>query len=196
MSNEIQYRGYLIRHGIIRERHAAQVYRSARLVTERFYGTSLAEIVEAAKAWVDETTRSAAARRRVVNLGTDYEIRVPAVDEYVGYFGRNNLPESHRLALIGHAAAPQHTMSAGQIAECAGWKTYSATNVQYGTLGANIAHDLEMKLPFRNNGEQIGTCALATSADPDWKNVDGNFRWIMHEEVVEALRICNMSASR
>ena len=193
MNDRIDYRGHTVVRALLRGEHAAQVYRGRRRIgKERFTGPSAQAVLDEAKTSIDTTWRETLARRRWVDMGSEQPYQVGTAEEYAAFFEAEMLPESHRAMLVGHAAAPGRTLSAGAIARCAGWHDFSAANLQYGLLGARVADYLELKLRRREDGSEVSTCAIATSADPSWSTANGTFRWVMHEEVADALRLCNM----
>lgn len=193
MNDRIDYRGHTVVRALLRGEHAAQVYRGRRRIgTERFTGPSAQAVLDEAKASIDATWRETLERRRWIDLGSEQPYQVGTAEEYAAFFEAEMLPESHRAMLAGHAAAPGRTLSASAIALCAGWDDFSAANLQYGLLGARIANNLQLKVRRREDGSEVSTCAIATSADSGWSTANGTFRWVMHEEVADALRLCNM----
>lgn len=142
------------------------------------------EAADRARAWVDVQRSETIRARRAPCIGT--------AAEYEAYFAANPPKEGCRALLVAHAAAPDRTLSAGQLAEAAGWSDFGATNLHYGRLGKEVAQALELELPRHSDGTVVATAALAGSADPDWKPVNGLFRWRMYEEVAEALTRLNI----
>lgn len=86
--------------------------------------------------------------------------------------------------LRAHAAAPDRTLTATQLAEAAGYADYTAVNLHYGKLGAAIAKLLDIPLPTGTNGKPVSTFALATGTGEDDL---AQWRWTMHEELAEAV---------
>ena len=182
---DIPYRGYRIIAAVLKGQHLAQVYVGKTLaVRDRFEGSSLEEAADKARAWIDAQRSQAIQSRRLAQVGT--------VEEYVSFFSAHPLAEHHRAMLVAHASAPDRTLTAGELAVAAGWSDFGSANLHYGLLGEQVAHALELELPRRRDESPVATAALAESADPDWKPVDGSFRWRMYDEVAEALHRLNI----
>ncbi|MHC1999529.1 hypothetical protein ACYQR9_03680 [Methylobacterium sp. CM6241] len=181
----LAYRGHQIIAAMIKGAPLAQVYVGKTLATrERFAGDTLDDAVNRARSWVDTQRSEAIQNRRSAGVGT--------VEEYVAFFSAQPLAEHHRVMLVAHASAPDRTLTAGELAAAAGWADFGAANLHYGKLGDQVAQTLELELPKHLSGKPIATSALADSVDPDWKPIEGFFRWRLHEEVAEALERLNI----
>jgi hypothetical protein len=92
------------------------------------------------------------------------------------------LHPAKRAMLLFHAQAPQRTVTMAMLAERAGYRTYSAANLQYGRLAADLARYGEFAFPDRR---------FAISSIGRWGHLpahpSGHFSFAMHEELAEAI---------
>lgn len=111
------------------------------------------------------------------------------------------MPASYLAMLRAHLAAPDHLISATQLAEAAGYAGYEGANLHYGKLGQRVADEIGFVPPRREDGTEIWTCAIArdTSMDTEYpdtsmlealsRNMETlHFEWQMRPQVVQALR--------
>jgi hypothetical protein len=56
---------------------------------------------------------------------------------------RDTLPEKHLQMLLAHYRAPNHTITATELAEAVGYKSFQAVNLQYGQLGRKLRDVME-----------------------------------------------------
>jgi predicted HNH restriction endonuclease len=84
-------------------------------------------------------------------------------------------------------SAENHTITATRLAEAAGYENYNAANLQYGTLGHEIADVLNYEPPKRKNGEPMWFWTISSGKDASEKNIDGHYEFIMRPELVAAL---------
>ncbi|MDP5215579.1 hypothetical protein ORJ66_21275 [Pseudoalteromonas tunicata] len=82
---------------------------------------------------------------------------------------------------------PNHTITATQLAEAVGFQNYNATNLQYGTLGKEIAGFLSYIPPKRKNGESIWFWVLSSGNDASDETMNGHYEFVMRPELVQAL---------
>lgn len=184
-SLRVAYRGHTIVAAVLRGKPAAQVYvGTTRVTPERFEGATVEDAIDRARVWIDTQRSAIILARRAPCIGT--------TDEYTSYFAASPPEGGRRAMLVAHAAASNLTLSAGQLAEAAGWPDFGSANLHYGLLGKEVAQALELKLPHHADGTIIATAALAGSAGPDWKQINGIFYWRMYEEVAEALSRLNI----
>lgn len=85
-------------------------------------------------------------------------------------------------------AAENHTITATRLADAVGYENYNAANLQYGTLGHEIADALGYNPPVRKSGEPIWFWAISSGKDASQDTVDGHYEFIMRPELVAALR--------
>ncbi|AVI62617.1 hypothetical protein MOY_05100 [Halomonas sp. GFAJ-1] len=84
-------------------------------------------------------------------------------------------------------ASPNHTITATKIAEAVGYENYNAANLQYGTLGHEIADILGYVPPKRDNGEPMWFWTLSFGNDASDKTLDGHYEFVMRPQLVAAL---------
>jgi len=84
--------------------------------------------------------------------------------------------------LLHHFAAPERTVTMAMLAKAAGYRTYSAANLQYGRLAVDIARYGEFAFPDRR---------FAISAIGWWGHLpphpSGHFCFRMHDELAAAI---------
>ncbi len=84
-------------------------------------------------------------------------------------------------------SATNKTITATRLAEAVGYENYNAVNLQYGTLGREIAEVLGYMPPKRRNGEPIWFWTISSGNDASDETIDGHYEFIMRPELVEAL---------
>lgn len=96
------------------------------------------------------------------------------------------LHTGHKKMLRAHRKMEGQLITATQLAEAAGYSSYSAANLQYGLLGAMLFAEMPENLPKRADGSPIMTCAIASEAD---HRSAGEEQWVwkMRPHIVEAL---------
>ena len=92
------------------------------------------------------------------------------------------MPTGHKEMLIAHYGAPNHTITATQLAAAVGYATYNAVNLQYGTLGAKLAE----RMGWEPSPEAQLSYSIA-SFEKDDGDPEGQWRWIMHPPLARAL---------
>lgn len=92
-----------------------------------------------------------------------------------------SMPAKHRQLLLLHYRAPAHTITAAELAAKVGYANYRAVNLQYGTLGANLADRMKWEVP---PGCQE-SYSIASFQEPSEENP--HWLWIMHPEVAAAI---------
>ncbi len=63
--------------------------------------------------------------------------------------------------LQDHYSAPTRKLTAPQLADLVGYKSYSAINLHYGRLGKMICDELGYIPPYHRHGDPTWTCGLA-----------------------------------
>jgi len=99
-----------------------------------------------------------------------------------------NLPDSHLAMLKAQCKAPNACITSTKLAEAAGYENYNAANLQYGTLGVNLAGFLGYSAPTRKDGSPMGWTTLSYSIEGHVEPSTGQFQFIMRPELVEALQ--------
>lgn len=97
------------------------------------------------------------------------------------------LSDGQRKMLAAHLKAPDHLITATQLANAAGYKSYHGANLQYGFIGAMLVFEIPEILPTRPDGSRIATCAIA-SADDSRQPKEDEWLWKMRPHIVEGLR--------
>ncbi|RZI60329.1 MAG: hypothetical protein EOP94_01685, partial [Zymomonas sp.] len=87
----------------------------------------------------------------------------PPASAYEKAFGRllPDMPDSYLSMLRAHLSAPDHLLSATQLADAAGYSGYGGANLHYGLLGQRVAQEIGFVPPRRDDGSEIWTCAIA-----------------------------------
>jgi hypothetical protein len=97
--------------------------------------------------------------------------------------------------LDAHLNAPDHCITATQLAEAAGYENYNAANLHYGTLGEMVSKETGYIPRRTTTGPTISTYALATDARETCPDAarrlaadhGDEFVWHLRPQVVEAL---------
>ena len=103
---------------------------------------------------------------------------LPSKKELVRALTEIKVSSKEKRMLAAHYSAPNRTVTAGELAQTVGYKSYRAINGQYGKLAGNICTLLE-----RFYGHQ--TRVLALICRLPYKNDKVN--WIMHPQAAQAL---------
>lgn len=91
-----------------------------------------------------------------------------------------------KAMLRGHLNAENGCMTATQLAKVAGYKGFSAANLQYGLLGAMLYGEMPQPLPIRADGSPIMTCMIAEGADQRSAS-EGQWIWKMKQNIADGL---------
>jgi len=111
----------------------------------------------------------------------------PSTEEFESAFARV-LPKLHtnQLRMLqAHYRAPARTLTATQLAQAAGYSSYSSANVHYGRVGWLLYGELPCALPERE-GKPVYTFMLADGTDLD-RTAEGEWTWQMRGTVASAL---------
>ncbi len=113
-------------------------------------------------------------------------MQLPSTAEYKTALSSliSDSPEGHLRMLEAHFRAEHHKITATELAEAAGYKNYSAANLQYGKFSRRLCEALSFTPPIGNSGDPTYTYVLATAAKVsalDWE-------WTMRSPIVKALR--------
>lgn len=98
------------------------------------------------------------------------------------------MQEFHRTMLRAHCHAPNHTITATQLAQAAGFENYGAANLHYGTLAHWVADELGFTPDQRPNQTYRWWRAIASGKAGSEESTDGHFEWTMRPALVEALQ--------
>ena len=89
------------------------------------------------------------------------------------------ISELQREMMNIHYMAPEHTLTAMQMARALGYPHHSVANSNYGKLGHVLGKALNWTPPTDSD---LGVAVLCTFVKPE-----NNWHWIMRPEVIEAL---------
>ena len=100
--------------------------------------------------------------------------------------------DEQRAMLDAHRSAPDHIMTATELARAGGYDSHVSANSQYGKLGRKLAEEMEWSPP-QFKGVPVWTYALATGVDNDVGAEEnpleiGHWRWRLRPEIVDALQ--------
>lgn len=108
---------------------------------------------------------------------------VPTVDRYrdalnsLAYF----MAPKHRQLLLKHYRAPEHTVTATELAALVNYPDSNTVNLQYGTFSKGLADRMKWQIPPTAQASY----AVAWFEKPE--DSKEHWRWIMHPELVAAL---------
>jgi hypothetical protein len=154
------------------------LWHSGRIINE-VQGSSLDEAYQSLLRLLYEHQVAKAASR---------EGQAPSSSETEKAFERiwAKMTHGQRKMLIAHYKAPQHRITATELAQAAGYANYSAANLHYGLLGALVFSEMPEVLPSRADGTPIMTFAIATGNASDL-SAENHWVWTMRPHIVEAL---------
>ncbi|MBU9589602.1 hypothetical protein [Burkholderia multivorans] len=92
--------------------------------------------------------------------------------------------------LQAHYHAPDRTITATQLAEAAGYASYSGANLQYGFIGKAMLEAYPLEVEKRRDGTPIFTFALADAGESERNGDidDAEWKWRMLPSLAHALR--------
>lgn len=90
-------------------------------------------------AWLTESTEGASLAVQHLTCASDYVCALQSIE--------SSITGPQRRMLIGHAMAPEQTLTMHQIAELGGYTEYRGANLQYGKLGGLLATALSLSKP-------------------------------------------------
>lgn len=171
----------------------ARVFRDLRPVTSKVEAPDRAAALQAA--------RTALAEHKAARRDARGTTGIPSADEYREAFTALSPLAANDLKMLkAHLKAPDHLITATQLASAAGYATWSAANLRYGQLARRLAEELDYDPERREDGSPIWTGTLASWAlDGDLDAEQGlaslvrhadnpHFEWLMRPEVREAVR--------
>jgi hypothetical protein len=92
-----------------------------------------------------------------------------------------------QLAMLrAHYHAPAREITATQLADAAGYESYSAANLQYGRIGWMLFGEIPTNIPSRD-GKRIYTFTLASGKED--RDNDQDWVWKMRPHVADALKL-------
>lgn len=139
--------------------------------------------IEALKAQIDEEIQQRLSRRR---HDDSMDFDVPTVEDYTDGLRGAGLTDKQLVMLRAHAAAADAGLTAQELAEVAGYRTFSTANLHYNKAGKLMAEAMDVTAPETGPAEdQVLTGVLARGGPP---REDGEFVWVMHPELRDAIK--------
>jgi hypothetical protein len=182
MTKEIQHGHYTIKIMPAGSNYRARVYRGKVSVGDVFTGATLEAAVSTVKVFLDDRASAICANRAANGF--------PCADEVREAFEQLRMNPAQEAMLMAHRNAPNHILTATELAEAAGYDSYTVANSQYGKLGRDLAYHLDWAPNVRRDGTPVWTYALAEGADEQDRDHGAEFtahwRWKLRPEVVEA----------
>ena len=166
------YEGHLIRANS----NAAMIFlNGSKNLETKFHAMDLEDALKKSKAWIDEKLGSRRETRRAANIGT--------IAGYIEVFKVIKFSKARRLMLVAHCRAEDRKLTAGELAEAAGWKTAASATTRYSKFGKEVAERLDLKVDGSDKASWTSTLAVLDPATDQLQ---------MHEEVALALEALNI----
>jgi hypothetical protein len=156
--------------------YKGRVWKAKKLLTE-IEGASLDDVLNKLRAYVDSQFATVASGRRQPTNSDDY---VTAFRNIL-----SDLTNGQFAMLREHYRAPQHRITATQLAKAADYLNYNAANLQYGNIGKALYEEYPLEIPQRSDGSLIYTYMLATGTGDDADEKE--WVWELRPEVVAAI---------
>lgn len=161
----------------------ARAFRGKAAIGEIVTAPSEESAILVVKRELDET-----AEKQRMMRGTN---GFPTVDELRAALPHLKFSKTQDAMLAAHLHAPDHILTATQLAQAAGYDDYTVANAQYGQLGRALAEELEWEPQEKTAGKTVWTFTLATDADENARDegeeIAGHWRWKLRPEIVAAL---------
>jgi hypothetical protein len=110
-------------------------------------------------------------------------ISMPSVSEYKAALQEmdrvNMITDNQREMLRTQYHAPDHAMTARELAQAVGYRSWRGANVQYGVLGKRMRETMN----YRGEGQE--SYILSWLAQP--QEVGDEWLFVMHSELAQAL---------
>lgn len=103
-----------------------------------------------------------------------------------------HLNEGQKTMLLTQYRAPQHRMTATELATAAGYKTYSAVNLWYGKAGFMFFHEAPRLLPTGRDGRPVFSFTLSIEGEKPEDCDKKDWIWEMRPEVARGLEIADV----
>jgi putative restriction endonuclease len=114
-----------------------------------------------------------------------------SADDYLRAFDavRDDITNLQREMLLAHYSAPDHSVSARQLAAAVGLANFNAANLHYGKLGRSL---------FSVLGKPAGADNVFILADlvPPGQRDNKEWLWVMRPQVAQALRVLGFVPTR
>ena len=171
------YRGHKIVARLHEDSFKGRIYHDEQSIHDCI-GTSIDEVKEVLRNFVDNRLEQIAEQRDVPPNGEEY---VAAFHKILG-----QLNDKYCAMLKAHYHAKDQTITATKLAEAAGYPNYNSANLHYGRVGYILNEELPIKLPIREaDGIPIATFALATEGMRE--GPEENWTWKLRPGVAYAI---------
>jgi hypothetical protein len=107
----------------------------------------------------------------------EYDDEYPSIEDYVWALRSVSPTERQQRMLQAHYDAPEHTITATQLAYAMGYKSFAAANLQYGRFAERVREALDWWYL-----EDIHICIFNS-----FSYLNDEWHWIMHPELATAL---------
>lgn len=144
------------------------------------------EAIEALCEQLDELDSARAGSRREVRGAV-----VGSTDEYEHALAAAKLSAAESAMLRAHAAATGATLSVAELAAAAGYRNHRTAALRYAAIGQKIGESIGLPPPAAGAKEgQPDYVRLIAAADPGQTATpgDGEWRWTLHPELLDALQ--------
>ncbi|MCE0506371.1 hypothetical protein LR948_13450 [Roseivivax sp. GX 12232] len=184
---EVTYGRYRLLSAKLGERFVARAFYARggkrRGIVAEAEGDGAQGALDALRGKLDDLQRrQRSARRRDETLGFD----VPSVSEFEEALGTASLSKIQWRMLEAHAKTGADGMTAGELASAGGYSDFEVANSIYGRAGRLVAEAIDVVPPMSTTrSEEMPTGVLAGVGKP--RKDTGNFVWVMHAELREAL---------
>ncbi len=182
---ELDYSGYTIKAAMTSASARAIVFRNGQ--RHQTTGATVEAALGAARAWIDaERAENAENRSRageaVVGSQADFEHALGTVKI-----------NARQLAMLtAHYRAPDHTLSALELARAAGYSNHATANSMYGRLGRNLGEAANLPPPPGEDPDVLAVWTGVLAGDVGHRDEHGDILWRMHDPLVRAIRALNM----
>lgn len=171
---DIRYGRYRIIAGLLKSKPTAFVYLGNEKILH-VEGKTVDEAVANSRAELDQHNQTLAAGRRRPD--------VPTAEEFKEAFRVVPISKQRGRMLRAHLNAADNALTPAELARAAGYRKDNSAVLHYDNLGRAIGEYLGVEPTARNQaGRPAWSHLLAEEV------ADGERRWRLHPEVVEALR--------
>lgn len=182
-SHGVDYRRHSIKTMKSGDAWQAKAFRGTVAIGEAVTAPTRDSAILVVKRQLDE-----AAAKLLAMRGTD---GFPTVEEVCAALPHLKYNKAQDAMLAAHLQAPDHVLTATQLAQAAGYDDYVVANAQYGQLGRALAEELDWEPQEKTAGKTVWTFTLATDADgqarEEGEEIAGHWRWKLRPEIAAAL---------
>jgi hypothetical protein len=158
--------------------------RKNKVVVHDTDGCDIQDVIARSKKFIDE------------KIEVEARIAGPTPDESRVLEGLRaispNLHDGQRAMLKAHYHAEDQTMTATELANAAGYASYSSANVHYGNVGKYLYEHAPIDLDKYKDGSPIYTFYLAEAATES--EIEKNWKWKLRPEVSKAIAALGLDA--